>query len=305
LTEKNWNWDHLRFFLALADHGTLSAAGRELDVSHSTVLRRVRAFESSLETSLFETTSSGYQLNKAGQELHAQAIQMKFALDGVARDIAGSDKTISGEIVIATTDSLSYYLLPNLLEKLTERHHDLSFTIVMGSQPSKVEDREVDIAIRTCKTPPENLIGRRIGPIRFLTCASRQYAEQHKLDSFPADTDAHRFIMLDESFNGMPAHDWMINSVGSNRNVVHVNNLLLASAMCRANLGIALLPSYMIDADPLLLKLPTEQPIPSNALWILCHPELRNTERIRHVRQYLFEALSKHFSDGIQPTRSR
>lgn len=296
MKDKHWNWDHIRFFLALAEHGTLSAAGRELAVSHSTVLRRVRAFEASLQTSLFETTSAGYQLNNSGQELHAQAIQMKFALEAVARDIAGSDGVLAGEIVIATTDSLSYFLLPKILRELSELHKDLTFKIVMGSQLSKIEDREVDIAVRTCKTPPDNLIGRKIGNLRFTACASPDYIQQHELTSFPATTDGHRYILLDDSFRGVPFHDWMTNIIGLHANVLEVNNFLLASAMCQAGLGITVLPSYMVDAEPLLQSLPTKEPIDNNTLWILCHSNLRDTERIRRVRRFIFEALSEQFS---------
>jgi len=290
VTNKQWNWDHLRFFLALAEHGTVSAAGRELAVSHSTVLRRVRAFEASLQTRLFETTSAGYQLNSSGRELHIQAIQMKFALDAVA------DNAVAGEIVIATTDSLSYFLLPKILQELYELHKGLTFKIVMGSQLSKIEDREVDIAIRTCKTPPDNLIGRQIGSIRFTACASRDYTQQHDLASFPTATADHRFILLDESFSGVPFRDWMTNTIGPNANILEVNNFLLASAMCQAGLGITVLPSYVVDTEPQLLPLLTEEPIDNSALWILCHSNLRDTERIRCVRRFIFNALSDRFA---------
>lgn len=46
----NWNWDNFGFFLVLADSQTLIATAAELDVSHTAVLRRIKAFESQIGT---------------------------------------------------------------------------------------------------------------------------------------------------------------------------------------------------------------------------------------------------------------
>ena len=297
MAEKNWSWDHLRFFLALAEHGTLSAAGRELDVSHSTVLRRIRAFEATLETRLFEHASTGYFLTSAGVELNEQARQMKLALDAVARDINGADQALAGKIVIATTDSLSFMLLPEILKDLSELHSELSFTLLMNTQINNIEDREVDIAIRTCKEPPDSLLGRCVGDIDFSVCASKHYLREHPLDAFPTDVAGHQFIQLVSSFQGMPFYDWLDARLTPDAHTIEVNNFLLAAAMRRSGYGITVLPSYMLDNDKELQALETDISIEKNKLWILCHSDLRDTERVRCVRRYLFDALSKRFSN--------
>ena len=296
MTENRWSWDHLRYFIALAEHGTLSAAGRELDVSHSTVLRRIRAFEATLETRLFEHASNRYILTSAGTELHEQAQQMKFALDAVARNINGADQELAGKIVIATTDSLSYMLLPELLKELSDLHTELHFTVLMNNRMSNIEDREVDIAIRTCKEPPDSLIGRCVGNIDFSVCAAKDYLNKHPLDEFPADVTGHHFIRLVSSFQGMPFYDWLNARLTPDVHTLEVNNFLLAAAMCREGHGITVLPSYMLDNDTELQALKTDAPIESNKLWILCHSDLRDTERVRCVRRFLFDALSRQFT---------
>lgn len=297
MAEKQWSWDHLRYFLALAEHGTLSAAGRELDVSHSTVLRRIRAFEATLETRLFEHTSTGYFLTSAGAELNEQARQMKHTLNAVARDINGADQALAGKIVIATTDSLSFVLLPDILKKLSDLHTELRFTVLMNTQINNIDDREIDIAIRTCKEPPDSLIGRCVGDIDFTVCASKQYLLEHPLDAFPTDVAGHHFIRLVSSFQGMPFHNWLDARLTPDAHTIEVNNFVLAAAMCRAGHGITVLPSYMLDNDTELQALETDTTIEKNKLWILCHSDLRDTERVRCVRRYLFEALSKRFAN--------
>ena len=286
----------MRYFLALADCGTLSAAGRQLEVSHTTVLRRIKSFESSLQTRLFEQTTSGYQLTDAGSILLEQATVFKNSLDLVTRDIESVDHAIAGEVLIATTDSLAFNLMPSLVKKMTDTHPELKIKVHMGIQMSNVQNREADIAIRTCRAPPDALIGRRVGSIGFSACASREYVGKHGLSAFPVETGEHQFIMLDDSFKGAPFYDWMNSCISRDDSVVEVNNFLLAKAMCAAGLGITVLPSYMLEGDDCLLELPTHEPIEQNSLWILSHSDLRDTARMRLVRQFLFDSLSQRFA---------
>src|SRR5690606_10345070 len=62
------NWDDLRVFLAVARAGSLSGAARSLGVNHSTVFRRIGAFERALEVRLFDRLPGGYVLTAAGEE---------------------------------------------------------------------------------------------------------------------------------------------------------------------------------------------------------------------------------------------
>ncbi|NND90135.1 MAG: LysR family transcriptional regulator, partial [Granulosicoccus sp.] len=77
----SWNWDHMRFFLALADAQTLVSAARQLDVSHTTVLRRIKSFESELGSRLFEHVHHGYRLTMEGESLYAEAVKMKHVME--------------------------------------------------------------------------------------------------------------------------------------------------------------------------------------------------------------------------------
>ncbi|MEF9603084.1 LysR family transcriptional regulator [Paracoccus sp. PXZ] len=73
---QNQNWDDLRFFLAVARAGTLSGAARSLGVTHSTVFRRLGAFEERLGVRLFERLPDGYALTGAGEAMHETAIRI-------------------------------------------------------------------------------------------------------------------------------------------------------------------------------------------------------------------------------------
>ena len=292
----NWNWDHIRFFLALAEHGTLSLAGKSLGVSHSTVLRRIRAFEHQLQSHLFDHNHEGYHLTAAGKSLFDEAIKMQGTLSALSREISGADNQLEGEIVLTTTDTLSRYVLPKLMAKLTRKYEGIRFSLYMANQMSDISNREADIAIRTCKLPPDNLIGRKVGEIKFSAVASRSYVKQHGLTSFPKKLKGHRFIVLNESYSAAPFYQWLDKQMSQQDKRTKVSNFLLAAALAREGMGITVLPSYMLAKEPTLVALPTQREISSNDLWVLSHAELRDTKRVQVVRQYLYDELPRFLS---------
>ncbi len=294
----SWNWDHLRYFLALADNHTLVAAANHLNVSHTTVLRRVKAFEIELDVQLFEHTLQGYRLNEQGESLYIEATKMAAAMERVSRQITGSDRKAQGEVVITTTDTLAYEVLPSLLKDITDEHEGLRFSVKMINQLTDIDNYEADIAIRTCKEPPEQLIGRKIGVVKFVACASIEYAQRTELSGFPANPEAHRFIVLDDSYSNSPFYRWLDERLTHTTYRTTVNNFLSARAMCCNHMGIAVLPDYMINNENKLLQLSTDNLISGNDLWILSHPDSRNMERVKLVRRLLHERLAARFAES-------
>ncbi|MBX2885013.1 MAG: LysR family transcriptional regulator [Granulosicoccus sp.] len=291
----NWNWDHLRFFLSLADAGSLSRAAKILGVSHTTVLRRVRAIESELETHLFDHTSTGHKLTPAGQSLYEEVKKMKLAMDNIARQIGGVDQLIEGPVVITTTDTLGHHFLPPVICDLCEQYPELDITLRISNQMSDMPNREADIALRTCVSPPPQLIGRKVGTIHFTACASADYASRHQLDGFPESTADHRFIVLDSGFTETPFFHWLDEQREETTSTVIANGLLTAYRLCAAGAGITVLPTYLVDSDPSLQALEGQSEIASNDLWLLSHVDLRDTARIRLVKRFLYDALQGVF----------
>jgi len=293
----SWNWDYLRFFLALADAQTLVGAARQLSVSHTTILRRIKAFEAELETQLFEHTVQGYRLNEQGESLYTEAAKMREAMDRVSRQIVGSDRLAQGEVVITTTDTLAHEILPAILSDIANEHEGLRFSLKMINQITDIDNYEADIAIRTCKEPPDHLIGRKVGTVKFVACVSNDYARLHELKKFPINTDAHRFIVLDDSYRNSPFHRWLDDKLTLTTYRTTVSNLLSAAALCRTSMGITVLPDYMLEQQSQLVCLPTDGLISTNDLWILSHADSRNTERVKLTRRLLHQRLTIRFGD--------
>src|SRR5258708_11848072 len=90
------DWDDLRFFLAIARHGSLSAAAKDLHVAQSTVGRRLASLEASLGVRLLNRTPEGYVPTPAGHDVREQAERLEAEALSVERNVGGLDTRLAG-----------------------------------------------------------------------------------------------------------------------------------------------------------------------------------------------------------------
>ncbi len=157
------DWDDLRYFLSVGRQGSLSAASKQLNVNHSTVLRRIASLEHKLGVRLFERHPTGYVMTLAGEELRARLANVADQIESAQRQLSGRDIALSGSIRITTTDTLAHGLLTPYFAKFRRVQPGIQLQLTMSNAFFSLSKREADVAIRPSNTPPENLIGRRVG----------------------------------------------------------------------------------------------------------------------------------------------
>ncbi|MCR6631104.1 MAG: LysR family transcriptional regulator [Magnetospirillum sp.] len=164
------SWDDLRVVLAVARTGSLSAAARELAVNHSTVLRRVAAFETGTGVAMFLRQANAYLLTPAGEEMVAAALRMDDEFNAGLLRILGMDGRPSGTVKVTTVDTIAHHVLPSHLEAFERAHPEISVAIDVSETPCDLGRGEADVAIRcltSTPSPPDNLVGRPISGIAF------------------------------------------------------------------------------------------------------------------------------------------
>lgn len=247
------NWDNLRFFNALARHTTLSQAARELGVSHSTVQRRVSAFEKELQVQLFNHAASGYKLTPAGEVLYRETTTIQRTLLGLSSRITDTADAIQGNLSITTSDTIGHFIVPELIKNLQGLYPNISFTVCVDNRLSNIQELETDIAIRSGSKPGADLIGRQVGTLRFAVCASSDYMQTHALKKNTGAKTARHVITLDQGFAGAHFYKWLPQSP-IDRHITQVNGFLSAYQHCRAGVGITLLPAYILQYDQTLIE---------------------------------------------------
>jgi DNA-binding transcriptional LysR family regulator len=293
-------WTDLQHVLAVAEHGSLAAAARALGVNHTTVLRRVGAFEKSLGVKLFARSPGGYALTAAGEEIAASARAMQDTVHAIERRVAGRDLRLTGTVRVTTTDTLSVALLPAALTGFAAAHPGIQLEVTTTTAMANLTKRDADVAVRATSNPPENLVGRRVGPI-----AVAPYATPAYLARTPArrPLEQHAWLVPDDSLASTSIARWFARTVAVTP-VLRADTLTALAYAAASGLGVAALPCYLGDTDPRLRRV--RGPIAETAteLWVLTHEDLRSTARVRALTDHLVQALGAH-RDLLEGRRAR
>lgn len=277
------NWDDLRFFLAIARAESLSAAGRTLGVSQPTVSRRLAAMEDRLGVRLFDRTAQGYAPTAAGGEILETAMHLEDEFAGIERRLFGRDLRLTGSLRVTCTEVLANCYLARHLSRFLAEHPEIELNVICTFQQLSLGRREADVAIRMTNRPPDTLIGRRLA-----TVAIGVYGATDTEADTSRSRDWNWIGWQDEAYNRM-----MIANSFPEAQIRHrVDDLLAMRSMVRAGIGVAVLPCYVADPDPLLRRMVSE-PLTQGApdLWVLSHPDVRRAARVRLFTEFIAEAI--------------
>lgn len=292
------NWDDLRVFLAVARASSLSAAAAALGVNQSTVSRRLAAMEADLDTRLIERRADGPLLTASGTELFATATNIEAEVARADRWLAGRNSLLTGRLRITCSDNFLEAFLAPRVAAFAEMHPDIDLDIVTSYQHLSLARREADIAIRTTTTPPETLVGRRLFRFALAVYGARtRYAGAGP----PPDPASLSWIGWEsEGFNRIMIHDHFPAATVRHR----TDSLVAQRALARAGLGVAVIGCFAADPDPDLVRV-CPGPITENEmdLWILTHPDIRRTARVRAFMRFAADAFltERELFEGRRP----
>jgi len=282
-------WDDLRHVLAIARAGSLSGAARALGVNHSTVFRRLQALERRLEARLFERQRTGYAETAAGADILAAAERVEAEVAALERRLAGRDQRLSGTVRLTAPDDIAEHLLMTPLARFRAAYPDLNLELVLDNRMLSLTRRESDLAVRPTLNPPEDLLGRRIGPIATAIYAAPTPSGVRPPYRGPAQ---ETWVGWDEGLGPPGVAAWMRRHVPAAAVKYRANSLLNQFAAVRAGIGVGALPCFLGDRG--LARLAPPEPDMASELWLLSHRDLRHSARVRALSDFLFRELRRH-----------
>ncbi len=281
------DWDNLRFFLAVARKGSIRAASQDLAVNHSTVTRRLSAFEKKLGVRLFERLSSGYLLTSVGEEMLKSVQKVEEEVIKIDRQVIGRDSQLHGSLRVTMPPVLATHLLMPDISSFTKLYPSINLELVFSNEDLNLKKREADVAIRLTTNPPDYLVGREILQPAKGVYASHQYLANKNLDQL----DELQWISWDEQSS---KYNWNKQSKYALAQTAHIADDLLAQLEAvKSGMGIAMLPCFMADNVPNLVRLELLS-MDCGAIWILTHEDLRATARVRVFIDFITKAVDQH-----------
>jgi DNA-binding transcriptional LysR family regulator len=295
------DWDDLRYFLAVARHGTVTAAARALEVAQPTVGRRVTSFEARLGAKLFVRSPAGWGLTAVGRGMLAHAERMEEHALTAETLAAGRDAGLDGSVRISASEWVIRSILGPALAPFVVRHPSLSLELVAEARHASLVRREADLAIRPSKFSHQDVVQRQIGTIEFGLYASDAYLARHGAPDFTAGCPGHVLIAMSDDVGNVADREWLPPITGRARVAVRTNGREPMATMAAAGMGITCLPRFVGDATPGLRLVTTPTPAPRRALWIGVHREARSTPRIRATLTHIAESFG-HLRQALCPT---
>jgi DNA-binding transcriptional LysR family regulator len=285
-----FDWNDLKYFLAVAHHGSTLAGSRALGVDQSTVQRRVAELERRIGLPLVKRDRNGYRLTEAGQALQAQAERVQQAVQGFEQQVATARDEAVGVVRVTCPEPLALRLSrSSLIERFHSLHPRLQVEFLMSDHYLDLTKGEADIAMRSGDTDHGELVGRKIGDSLWAVYASRLYVEQHGQPERVEDLGRHLLIGFDESMAQHRAAVWLRSVAPEGRVVARNNSVLGLVNSTKAGLGLAALPTAIGDSEVDLLRVlgPIKE---LTRIWrVLTTPELRHQARVATFFDYLVE----------------
>jgi DNA-binding transcriptional LysR family regulator len=277
-----WQWDDVRFFLAVARTGSLSGAARVLGSGHVTVGRRIALLEKRLGVTLLNRTPDGFATTSAGEAILRQCMAMESAALDVERIAAGRDSLVTGSVHVTTTEALAYQVVAPAIAALRQAHPELQVDLTIGVRSLDIARRDADLAVRLARPAASDLICRKLGEMGFSLYASPRYLARSGTPERGRGLASYDLI----TFTGAPAAAspfFMGEPLEGARIALRCDNPLIQLSAAANELGIAELACFLGDSSPDLVRVwPHEAPARRTA-WMVVHQDMRRSARIRAV----------------------
>jgi DNA-binding transcriptional LysR family regulator len=276
-----FDWDDLKYFIAVAEHGSTLAAGRALSVDQSTVQRRVVELEKRIGRQLVQRQPTGYRLTEFGAEMLPHALHIQHAVSAFEQHLKASGRDLVGVIRVTCPEPLMYRITQSsLLDRFHAQHPSLSVQFVMSDKYLDLTKGDADIAFRSGDTDDNELVGRKIADSIWAVYASQQYIERNGNPATIEELEKHPLISFDHTMAKHRLNQWLQQVAPNARIVVRNSSVLGLVGAAKSGVGVAPLPIALGDAEPDLVRVLGPVDALTRTWRVLTTPELRRTPRI-------------------------
>lgn len=295
------DWTLCRSFLAVADHGSLSAAARALGLTQPTLGRQIAALSDQLQTPLFTRGPRGLTPTEAARALLPAARAMAEAAARLELAAAGVSDQMRGTVRLTASRVISHHVLPGVLARLRVQDPGIEIELVPSDRPENLLFREADIALRMFRPDQEGTFARHLVDLPMGLYAARTYLDRRGRPQGPEDLLCHDLIGMDRSDLVQRMLDFLKIPLRREDFPVRCDDQLVYLNLMRAGLGIGGALRWIGDADPLLEPVADVLALPPLPVWLTAPEALRHTPRIRRVLDH----LAKEFLTLLDPAAGK
>lgn len=270
--------DDLLVLLAVGRTGRYTTAADELGLNHTTISRRIAALERAMGGRVLARVGGGWELTDLGREALAAAEAVESAVRSLATDTAGQ-RALEGVVRISATDGFSAYIAAPAAAAVQREHPKVAVELVATTRRATQQRSGMDIEVVVGEPKVHRAEALRLADYCLGLYGSRDYLAEH---GRPDDiTDLQRFplVYFIDSMLQVDDLDLATSFAPAMRESVTSTNVFVHVEATRASAGLGLLPCFMADRHPDLVRVLSDAVSIRLTYWLVTRPEtLRRPE---------------------------
>lgn len=288
-----FDWNDLRYFLAVARHGSTLRAANALKLSQSTVHRRLQELERRIGHQLVTRGPAGYKLTELGADMVAYAAHVEEAVLAFERRLTDLQNSPEGPVKITCPEAVGIRLMASpLAAKFNGQFPKLQLEFIISDKLLDLAKGEADLAIRAAEPTDEALFGRKIADTPWAMYASRTYLERHGKPNDVSELNQHSVILFDVELAQHLSNQWLKAVAPKARVGARCNSITASISAVKSGVGLAALPIVVGDGDVDLLRVLGPLPQLMTHFYLVMHRDLRHSPRVKSCFDFIVENLS-------------
>ncbi|MEP1613768.1 MAG: LysR family transcriptional regulator [Roseobacter sp.] len=276
----NVAWDDLRTVMMLVRHQSLAGAATALGVNYTTVARRIRRAENTLNQRLFDRLTDGYRPTDAGHIIAEQAEHMEANAHTIMRQLQGAETELSGTITITAPQLLIANFLAPVIAQFTKAHPLIELRVLATNDILDLKRREADLAIRISDTPGDALTG-----LRLLQQDRASFSNPVVADAIEADPTAMIHWIVNDANPTVP--EGIDAKFPHNCIRFRSDDMVAMLGAAQAGLGVVRMPMFLGRSVPGLVQVPVLPPQTYTDVWIVGHPDVWPSQKLHVFRKHV------------------
>ncbi|MDX2322105.1 MAG: LysR family transcriptional regulator [Moritella sp.] len=289
---KNFSWDDYKIAYQVAIDGSLSQAGKSLNINHATVLRRINQLETALEVKLFFRHQRGYKVTDAGAILIEQLPELFASFSKLEHQLQNVESHISGELRISTISSYSSQLAP-ALKAFRDIYPAIRIMLLSTDDIVPLESGAAHVSLRVGPRPNgPDLIVKELTRFKTSYYASADYIKVFGQPTTNNTLNNHYWILPTADKYRIPFVRHIVDNIDKDKIVFQSNHFPDVNQAVIEGMGIGPMGEHQAKLYPSLVQVTLDLPESEEAMWFVYHKDSKYSARVKCFYEFLVQRLS-------------
>ncbi|MGO8954835.1 MAG: LysR family transcriptional regulator [Rhodomicrobium sp.] len=293
----------LEIFARVVTAGSMSAAGRELDLSPAVVSKRISHLEGRLGTRLFHRTTRQLQLTETGRGFYERVVRILATVQEAEAFVSSGHERAGGALKITVPTAFGRLHIAPYLGSFLKQYPDLSIEIIATDHILDIVREGIDVAIRIAELDDSSLVAEKLAPCRRIFCASPAYLKEHGTPKTLVDLSSHKVLVENNAAWRLQGPDGIVSLKLASE--IKTNSSEIVHQALVAGCGVGFRPTYQIRDEVLSRKLvpvlPQYRETPGVAIYAVYPDKHYIPARLRVFVEFLRAAYgpSPYWDEGL------